>query len=452
MRPRQRTTRGGTRAPAPARQPLEPVAGEHRPVLLVPGGHRRRAGPGARPADASADALDPHPRRSPSSRGRGRPRPRRVGRAARAPTWCRPRASRRRARPRARRTTGWRRGAPVRADRREPARRHVAERAPQELEVVAHPIATRSASARARRRPRGRARAASSAARASRDERVDAPGVAPCAASPSRRSSRSWNASPSGPPKPPSAAVGRRGRPGERGADQQRPLHGVDPALEPRDAARRSASSAARDVEELTARHLGAHPVVPGERSDRAARARTRRSSRSRSARTAARSPARSASDAPERSGSDARPRRRPRRQLRTRSRGRPAAPGRVHRSSWISAIVCSSSRAAAARTIGSPSAPARRAVAPVAEGRTSRLPPAMASRDAPRRSEQRVAAPTPAISLAARRQERVERRVDRARTPASSGGACTVGRPTWHQYRKAPPVAAGAIMSRARP
>ena len=213
---------------------------------------------------------------------------------------------------------------------------------------------------------------ASSPARASRDQAGHA-GLASSAASPSRSSSRSWNARPSGAPNAASAAVDARVALGERRTDQQRALHGVRAALEPRDR-RRHRSSPTGDVQGLperpspsasggsgrarATRRSGSNPEVSSSRSARTARGRRRAAPAS--------APARSGSDEPTRARSVG--------QL-ERAGGAPRRSGlRSIRSSWISAIVCSSSSAAAARSIGGAVGAAGRPVPPEAEHRPQPL------------------------------------------------------------------------------
>ena len=201
-RPRRgRVTRRNPRPDDLAREPLEPVAREHRAVLLVPGGHHARAAPDALPATRSAAPVDPHARPAPTqSRPRSITTETRGSRTHVLPRGVAPTRRRRRSRPRATRTIGARRaGPPLGSTVARSTRRHVAERLAQELEVAGHPASTRSAKREQRsacvdvelrgfeRRP------------GPLDQRVD-PLPASSVTSPSRSSSRSWNAMPSGAP------------------------------------------------------------------------------------------------------------------------------------------------------------------------------------------------------------------------------------------------------------
>ena len=111
------------------------------------------------------------------------------------------------------------------------------------------------------------------------------------------RSSRSWNASPSGSPNADSSASVPRRRAGERGADVQRPLDGVLRGLVAQHGHRGvdvgAAAGLDRDVEELAGDHLGAAQVEDLERRRDPARAAARSGAAARRTRSSSRSPSR---------------------------------------------------------------------------------------------------------------------------------------------------------------
>ena len=386
--PRRRRARArpaGTRASGTSSvEPLEPLAREQGAVLLVPRRHRRRAGRDARPASARRRPRRGRPASSIQSRPRSiRTRP--AGRAARAPRSVSPTRVATQTRvlephePPRRHVR-----AAVGADGRDPAGRHVAEGAPQRRR------GPRSRASPPRRSPsvrergaaagvdhgRGRApppRRATSACTSSR--------VRPRRRSPSARSSSSWNAAPSGRAERRAARLhAPSAAPASAAPTSSGPSHRVRPALQ-----RRQPSGASAPAP--PGRGTGPPPsraASGGSGRARAASAlgrRTRAVEHSWSASTAARSPAKIATAEPT-AGVAGAPGRRRRRLADV--GGRPAALGRASSitSSWISAIVWSSSNAAAARRIGSPpSGAAGRAEPPVAEGGPQPLAPAPTSR-----------------------------------------------------------------------
>ena len=347
--------RAGTRARDLRGEALEPVAGQQRPVLLVPGRHRVRADRGAPAGRASATPSA----RTPATLDHSRPRSisdrTRAGRGTRAPRWCRPSGSPRRSRPRATRTSAARRAGPRRgrtvadAAGREhpgtPRRRDshvVAHRHRHQLRDLDQRVDGLASQRRVTERPRRSVDQNVDRRRPSRRERRRRPRHRPAA----------------GRPPPPAARSTRAADPRPRIAPPRAPRRsaaGPPPCTTP-PSARRPASRTllrrqTRDVEELPGRHLGAHAVDSGRAPQRGGRREPRRRRNSRSASTAARSPTRIAADHPNASGSHLEPARRPRPPARSGSRERRGARRDPSiRSSCTSAIVCRSSSAAAAR------------------------------------------------------------------------------------------------------
>ena len=145
--------------------------------------------------------------------------------------------------------------------------------AAQPLDLLGRRAACRASGRAARRRSAGAASRASATSTvrlpSTRSSPAGLPVVAGSPKTPSR-SSRSWNASPSGSPNAVSSASARRRRAGERGAEVERPLDGVLRRLVAQHRHRGVhvgvAAGLGGDVEELAGDHLGAAQVEHVER------------------------------------------------------------------------------------------------------------------------------------------------------------------------------------------